>query len=145
MAGRPRKPDELKILQGTFRKDRDGVPAVVVPDGDVVPPDYLGDAALTFWHTIVPTMLSVGLAKPTDVPQLASMCEWWARHRRYSAILDAMDDNDKRLYQTTMLCAIASTNFDKIAARFGLTPSDRAKLRVDLGGGKKPIISRKRG
>lgn len=130
-AGRPRQPDEIKILNGTWRADRDGDPTTaVVADGEPTPPRYLKKEALAFWREIVPPLVANGIAKACDSAQLAIMCEWFARYCRLSRRLDRMRDNAKALYQTTVLCGICWTNFDKLASRFGLTPSDRSKLRI---------------
>jgi P27 family predicted phage terminase small subunit len=152
--GRPRQPDELKILRGTFRADRDGDPAEAVPaSGAPKPPTHLKGDGLKFWKQVVPGLVESGVAKACDAPALAMMCEWWARYRKLSMLLDedAPENNpvaqvlkEKQEYQRLVMLGIAWTNFDKVAARFGLTPSDRAKLR--LGGEKKKagVPSRRR-
>jgi phage terminase small subunit len=128
--GRPRKPIEAKILDGTYREDRDGpLPQAVFEGVPSPPPDMKGDA-LKFWKKHVPELVAKGIAKAIDGPQLALMCEWWAKYQRFSRMIEKMKNEDRRLVQAMTGCAIASDKFDKIAARFGLTPSDRAKLRV---------------
>lgn len=132
--GRPRKPDELKILDGTFRADKDGDPAVLVPgDGEPVPPGHLKGEALTFWKQIVLQLLKMGVAKVSDSAELAAMCEWHARYLRVSRALDrcpVTGAGSGKLSQLLVSASIAWDKFDRIACRFGLTPSDRAKLRV---------------
>jgi P27 family predicted phage terminase small subunit len=143
--GRPKKPDDLKILDGTWRRDRDGKPEErVQAEGEPVPPSHLKGESLSFWKHVVPGLIKSGVAKEADAPELAMMCEWWGRYRRYSRMLDRMKNNDKNLYQTTILCGIACTNFDKVASKFGLTPSDRAKLRVPNKPKEGGVMSRKR-
>jgi P27 family predicted phage terminase small subunit len=143
---RPRKPDELHVLEGTFRADRHGDPAVsVVADGQPTPPAHLRGDALAFWGEVVPGLVAAGVAKERDAAELAMMCEWWARYRRFSRLLDKMKNADKRLYQVTVQVGIAWTNFDRIACRFGLTPADRAKLRSTDKPAKSRVASRKRG
>jgi len=146
--GRPRKPIALKITEGTFRADRDGdLAAQVQAGGSPSPPEHLAGDALEFWNQVVPGLISAGVAAACDSPALAMMCEWWARHRRFSRQLDEMTIDPGEVYRTTILCGIAWTNFDKIASRFGLTPSDRAKLSVRPSGGasKGAVPARKRG
>lgn len=129
--GKPRKPDELKILDGTFRKDKDGDPAQsVIAEGEpAMPPHLKGDAA-AFWGEIVPQLLKMGVAKASDSAALAMMCEWWGRYRRFSRLLDRMPSTNPKQYRTLGMVGLAWMNFEKAAAKFGLTPSDRAKLRV---------------
>lgn len=145
-AGRPRKPDEMKILDGTWRADRDGDPSAdVVADGEPVPPSFLKGEALRFWREVVPGLVASGIAKARDSYQLAELCTWWARHRRLSRMIDTAKNADKRLHSLILMAGIAWMNFDKIAVRFGLTPSDRAKLRLPAARSGKPgIMTRKR-
>jgi P27 family predicted phage terminase small subunit len=132
MAGRPRKPTAAKILEGTWREDRDGDPALVVPAaGEPVCPVGLKGEALSMWERIVPRLVESGVARECDSDQLAAMCRWWARYRLGEKRLEKLQPGHKREYQQTLLVAICWTNFDKIASRFGMTPSDRAKLRLD--------------
>lgn len=143
--GRPRKPVAQKVAEGTFRPDRDGDPALQVEaSGLPVPPADLSAEALAFWNLIVPQLVASKVAAEADSTQLGMMCQWWARYQRYSEACDTLPIDDKGLYQMTVLCGIAWTNFDKIAARFGLTPSDRAKLRVDPSKAATRVDSRKR-
>lgn len=145
--GRPRKPDEVHILEGTFRPDRHGDPsASVVADGEPTPPRHLKGEALAFWKDTVPGLVTRKVAAACDSAALACMCDWWARHRKYCRALDRMKSTDRRLYQMTILAGIAWSNFDKIACRFGLTPGDRTKLRTPANEGKPPrVMARKRG
>jgi phage terminase small subunit len=144
--GRPRKPDDLKIADGTWRKDRDGDPSKKIPaTGDPVCPKHVRGEALAFWKANVPGLIASGVAKACDAPELAMMCEWHARYQKFSRVLGRMKGTDKRLYQVTVMLGIATQNFDKIAARFGLTPADRAKLRIDAGKRTSAVPSRKRG
>lgn len=143
--GRPRKPVAAKILDGSFRADRDGDPStLVLPGGTPQPPPDLAGEALAFWHKVVPGLVATRIAAACDTPSLAMMCEWWARYRTYARRLDEAPA-DKNTYQLMLQVGIATTNFDRLASRFGLTPADRNKLRVDAGGGRLPVAARKRG
>src|SRR4051812_48448069 len=95
--GRPRKPDEVKILEGTFRPCRDGSPAdAAQADGEPGRPKHLKGEALALWKDMVPGLVARGIAKAVDAAELTLMCEWWARHRRFGRALDRMKDTDKR-------------------------------------------------
>jgi P27 family predicted phage terminase small subunit len=145
-AGRPRKPDELKILEGTFRKDRDGDPSQAVQaTGEPAPPPHLKGEALAFWSEVVPGLVATGVAKAADAPALAGMCEWWARYRKLARRLDRMTGKAaKAMPQVVMMLGIAWDKFDRVAARFGLTPSDRAKLRLGDQQKTAGVMSRRR-
>lgn len=48
-AGRPKKPKEMKVLEGTFRKDRDAGTPLVQPGAFPEPPAYLNDRQRELW------------------------------------------------------------------------------------------------
>ena len=144
--GRPRKPVAQKLMEGTFRADRDGDPSLLVPSaGSPEPPSHLSGEALAFWWRVVPDLAASRIATERDSAELAIMCEWWARYRRYSDEVDGLNPQDKAAYQLTVLCGICCTNFDRVASKFGLNPSDRSKLRVDPATAPRRVESRRRG
>lgn len=132
--GRPRKPGTLHILEGTHRRDRHGDPAAVesMNLGEPVPPKYLKGWALRYWHEITPRLREMKCATAADSAALAQLCTWWAAARRFTLMLEKAKDGDKRLYRLASNLAMATNQFQAIACRFGLTPSDRAKLRVGV-------------
>lgn len=145
MPGRPKKPDDLHILEGTFREDRHGDPAErVILDGEPAPPEHLSDDAKAIWSVIVPPLTAAGVAKAADSVQLGIMVEWLARYRRYSAWLDKQGERSGKSRGLMYLVKSAAEAFDSIASRFGLTPTDRAKLRLPKAGVKAGVKSRSR-
>ena len=117
--GRPKKPDELHVLQGTWRKDRNGDPSTeCVAGGEPEMTRKLKGEALKYWRRLVPDLMASGLAKARDSEALTALCEWWAA---YGAAMDAGD---------TRTAAVAFDKWRTGAAAFGLTPMDRAKLRA---------------
>jgi phage terminase small subunit len=131
--GRPRKPVEARILDGTYKPSRHGPP----PDAgdEVAPPakpaDLDGDAAV-LWDTIVPMLATV--ARERDAPMLAELCWQWAELRRIKAVIAKKKPGAKGYNQLLVAAGICTDKFEKIASRFGLTPSDRAKLGVVQAG-----------
>lgn len=116
--GRPRKPDELHVLQGTWTATRHGDPeARVQADGEPVPSRKLTGPALAYWKRLVPGLVACGVAKARDGEALTAACEWWAA---YEAAMIAKDVRE---------AAVAFDRWRTLAAAFGLTPMDRAKLR----------------
>ena len=59
------------------------------------------------------------------------MCQWWAIYRHFDRALgEAMHDPDTS--GRVMRQTVASWDkFASIASQFGLTPADRAKLKVE--------------
>ncbi len=128
-AGRPRKPTEIKVLQGTYRRDRDGPLPADLPqlDGEIATPDFPDPAALEMWNTHIQQLIDARVVKPTDVPLAISMCELWGLYRSsYEAARKSPTDQDTRV----ALCSYW-TKFEQASARFGMNPSDRSRLRLD--------------
>lgn len=130
--GRPRTPDAIKLATGTWRKDRDGDPGAVVPSEGVPerPADVTGDAR-KLWESIVPGLIESGVATARDTTTLAEMCQWYKRYRKVAKELDRTRASNP--YYKDLLSATkwAWAEFDKIGGRFGLTPADRARLKVE--------------
>ncbi len=51
-SGQTRKPKELKVLEGTFRKDRDGGTPMVSAGAFPDPPEYLNDQQRALWREL---------------------------------------------------------------------------------------------
>jgi P27 family predicted phage terminase small subunit len=126
--GRPRKPTEKHDRDGSLRQDRHGgrknQPKA---DGVPTPPDSLTVEAKAHWNQVVPALVESGVAKAIDAPALAAMCESWA-DLQAARRLKGYDLQEKR--QRQMLINAALRAWRDLAARFGLTPADRAKLEV---------------
>lgn len=128
-AGRPRKPTELKVKQGTYRADRDGPLPEDLPhlDGEIATPEFPDPAAKAMWEDHIQPLIGLSVVKPTDVPLAISMCQLWGLYCEcYEAARLDPTDQDTRV-------AVCSywTKFEQAAARFGMNPSDRSRLRLD--------------
>lgn len=138
--GRPRKPIEKHVLDGTFRADRHG-PA---PDdlGAVRPPAKpadLGGAAGEFWDRLLAVL--TGVVRERDGEQLAELCRWWARIQKFGAALDKAQPGSIGCGRLMAQASTAAATFDRIAKRFGLTPADRASLHVEQAGPAKAKVA----
>lgn len=135
MRGRPRKPVADLALEDRFRSDRHGDPVTVwQPAGAPTPPDWLSDDARQLWQSLVPSLAARGVATAVDTAELGGLCDWWARYRQVSRALDAVADiKSTEYYRLQILAGAAWKNFATAASKFGLNPSDRARLRIDSG------------
>lgn len=130
--GRTKDPVALKLAKGTYRGDKDG-PVVLLPGGSPVkPPDVAADpVANEFWDTTV-TQLGT-LLRDRDGPELAELARWHSRVLAAAAALNAVDAADVKLFgRAVRTCQVTTFNFDKLASKFGMTPGDRRRLRIDL-------------
>ena len=126
--GRPPKTTSELKLTGTWRADRHGDRADVTPQGRPVKPDDLDADAADLWDAIIDGCLARG-ADSADAPALSSMCRWWSVYIRCDRKMAGDDPN----YKAGVLASMAYKQFSQMAAKFGLTPVDRAKLKMDPG------------
>lgn len=142
---RPKKPIEEKVLDGTYRKSRHGpLPENLEKwrqgEGDAPgPPEKpadLDEAAGLMWDRVIATR--PGSIWPSDGPLLKVFCVWWSLFEK-TAVKAAED----LTAQTFTPLGIATDKVEKLAARFGLTPKDRAALPVvDVGPKKAKVETR---
>jgi len=129
---RPRKTDIEKRLAGTFRQDRSDGRSVVTPiEGELTRPDDLTGAAVALWDKIVPDLQKSGVACPVDSTMLGDMCRWYSRYVRWAAALDCADPMDDKSKGLLLGAGRCWKSFDDLAARFGMTPGDRQRLRIE--------------
>lgn len=135
--GRPRKPLEQHVLEGTYRADRHGpLPSGAggLPSGAVpAKPRGLSGEAGRAWDEL--TRLLGGVLKASDGLMLSEAAKWmgWAREvEKLLKKLTPADDAFPRLLRSRALCG---TQLDRVLNRFGLTPADRAKLGAPTDNG----------
>lgn len=142
MAGRPKKPVEMKKLEGTYRKDRDEQ-REIVQDTLVKTPVILNALSVScpksitdkycrkYWKTLTKMLLSIHVLSAGDLPQLETMFVYLQKLREVQAdfvqtsVLDEEFDLLEKRY--TRL----STRFDQLASKYYVSPADRAKLKID--------------
>ena len=140
MRGRKRRPVESRLLDGTYEPGRHGP----LPDADeptdppIRPADLTGNAR-KFWDELVRLLANV--ARERDGPLLADLCRWRAELARVRVELKRTRPGAKGYNQLLIGAGICSDKMDKIASRFGLTPSDRARLRAESPVVQKPRVA----
>jgi len=139
------KPAILHIADGTHRRDRHGDPAAIVasPGTPERPKELAGDAK-KLWDAIVPGLVESGVATERDAVELAEMCQWFKRYKKAAKECDRTAASNPYYRQLLLATKTAWGEFDGIASRFGLTPSDRARLKVEPKQ-KSGVATRKRG
>lgn len=81
----------------------------------------------------------VGTLAEVDTSSLHALCDTWTLYRKSVELaMNAPADKELRCAVTGYLGA-----FDRLASKFGLTPSDRAAIKLESKA-KKGIQSRKR-
>jgi phage terminase small subunit len=116
--GRPPKPTAILALNGGLRKGRhDEREREPQPEGDAFCVGELDEEAQRCWEWVQPRLIQLGLATELDSHELTAMCQWWSKFQQFRAL----DDVNKM--------ATAYKSFRTIAAKFGLTPTDRVGLQ----------------
>ena len=145
----PRKPTKLKLIHGTFRKDR--APANE-PEPEKVtdiprPPSYLDKYAKKLWKSLAGELVEKGILTVVDIPALEITCELYGQYRlAHEAVFCPVDpETGKKVKRSlaeymegrnsqTMPEHIAMTKafsmFRAYLIEFGLTPASRSRLDV---------------
>lgn len=144
--GPRKKPSAQARLEGARDvNDDEPIPA----EGDVFPPAWLvalgheadigTETGLDVWHRLAPDLVRTGVLTPWDVDEFAVFCDAVINHRLAAAevakhgllVYGAKGNLVKN--PATQLTRDYADVMVKIGARFGLSPSDRAGLRVERG------------
>lgn len=140
MPGPPKLPAEVKKQRGTFRPHRDGPEEHKMdklPVAKLERPKDLCKVAGNLWDRLIPAMVKIDMLREVDVPIATGMCRWFAiwkdldqriRDWKPSKEYDAMD-NERLIALIQRRASDAWKNFSAAAAKLGLTPADRARIR----------------
>jgi P27 family predicted phage terminase small subunit len=142
--GRPKKPTKLSVLHGD-RKDRINTREPQPAELSVEPPGWLTSDAREVWDRLADDLRVKGVLTVWDTEAFACWCDAVARRRNAAQALDRegevieMPVFNKNGEQTgnrlgknpwTLVLNEADAQVQRYAARFGLTPSDRASLSI---------------
>ncbi|WP_234734510.1 phage terminase small subunit P27 family [Tellurirhabdus bombi] len=143
--GRPRKPVEVKILEGTHRKDREvaspAQPTLLIEMPE--PPCPLGRFALGIWVSRCTWLMDMNLLGTTDREALAQYCIEMANYFKYNRFLEKdgefkeIQDEEGNFikYVTHPYVAMRDAAFSKanqLSTKFGFTPGDRSKISAGV-------------
>ena len=136
-SGRRAIPINNLVDSGTYRPSRHGA----LPDsaeGEPTMPRDLDATARAYWRQVVPDLVSRGLAKAVDAGALRQLCELWSLYRK------AMKEAQKNPAEMARVVKVYFDAHQALAARFGLTPKDRQKLRMPPKQDSAKVASRER-
>jgi phage terminase small subunit len=140
--GRKPVPVETLKLHGTYRKGRHGerelAPEAV---GAPVRPSHLTEEAAEFWEFVVAELVANGTVRRLDTMELTAAAEMWQLYRKTVALAKSDPlDKEIRVGVTAYLSA-----WESMAAKLGLNPADRQKLRSENKPKKTGVPTRSRG
>lgn len=142
--GRPRKPAEEHHANGNYRPGKHG-PLPTVPDPVEAPPDKpadLSDDVAAKWDSVVPALAH--LLRPRDGGLLVELCRWLVRADQIEEALGTRTPGTKGFASLLVAAATATNALLALSQRFGLTPADRAKIKVVVpitGPASKPKVA----
>jgi len=142
--GRPSKPVGIKLLQGTFRKDRDGAAAAreaaKPPTGPGQEPDWLKGEAKWAWRQLSKLLGPDGanILDRTDRHALILLCNTYLEYRtahrhveKYGQVYETSDQNGNRILRENPSVRIrdrAENKLNRWMTEFGLTPLARKNI-----------------
>ena len=142
-------PTAMKLVKGE-RKDRLNVSEPIPDLEEIVAPDWLSEDALVVWDEYAPRLERRKVLTAWDAEAFAGWCDAVVRRRNAVAHLDdegevttqeVFDRSGKntgsRSVRNPWMLVWKSANevVQSVGARFGLTPSERSQLNVNVGVG----------
>lgn len=141
-AGRPRKPLEIKELQGTTELSRLNTNRVVLDVVSYVPPVPVGYAMNDFekqnYFEVCELLISVGLLTLADLPAIITYVKTMNIQKAAFEELEqrgvfVMQDNGQYKESRAVNVVAATTKILKdFWGRFGFTPADRERLSMGI-------------
>jgi P27 family predicted phage terminase small subunit len=146
-----RKPSGRKIIEGTFRKDRnpehEPEPEKVeeVPN----PPSYLGHFAKALWKKLAGEMVRAGILTTVDIPALEMLCASYEEYREARDAVYTTQQGKPRTLRKYMRGKNSQTmpeynamknafaTYKSFMVEFGLSPASRNRIEVKPRKGEK--------
>ena len=137
--GMPRKPDALKKLHGTARKDRT-VESTATPTGMPTRPTGLSPQATRVWKSLGPKLHGLGLLAEIDQSTFAVYCQAYADWLEVTRVLNKRGianwytETESGYRQVIPEVAVRDKVYQvmqRLETRFGLDPSSRSGIATD--------------
>lgn len=148
MVGRPRKPTQQKVLQGTFRKDQENLNE---PKYDPVrldhadPPPYLNKYAKTYWKQYLPELIEKRIVTAQSLPAFEMLAQTFGDWKEAEYAMTHIGKKKRSIAQYMaerghamnkmpewVMAKSARADFYRFASHFGLTPSTQAKVSIPV-------------
>lgn len=135
-----RRPTALMALEGTkeeFNKE-DAINLANGSLGKAKMPDWLSKEAKEEWQRLAPKLEALGLLTAHDEIAFAAYCQAYAKWREAEIFMNengTIVRTDSGYWQQVPQVTISTQNLKimmNLSSRFGLTPSDRARLDLEV-------------
>lgn len=142
MAGRKKKPTNLTIVQGTFRKDRANNKQKVKGDmqSDISCSPWLDEEAKKEWQRVAPGLQSRGILTSVDRAALEAYCVAYARWQAAEKLIEekgltvaTVNRDGGKMIRKNPAVGIAEDSMKimrSFASEFGMTPSSNCSMNV---------------
>lgn len=140
MPGRPRKPIEIKKLEGTYRKDRDWTSEMPTFDPVLAAdpaPEFFDEYEMQEYEFLTRTLIRNNVLKDIDMNLVIMYCLEMGKYMRYSQFckengISFMSANGNvRTRPEVSAMNDALMNVLRIATKLGISPTDRSRLKID--------------
>ena len=135
--GRPRTPTKVLQLRGTFRPDRHGgaEPPAQLLEKIPRPPKHFGDAARRIWRQTAKTLIAMELLTAADLGALEGYCIAYERALDAEAVVKlegrvVKTSQGFKRHPELVTAEKARADMRKYEQLFGMSPADRARLRL---------------
>jgi P27 family predicted phage terminase small subunit len=138
MRGRKPKPTHLKLVQGNPGKRALNDQEPPAPPAIPKPPSYLTKEAKREWRSLAPMLKAAGLLTNLDGNALGLLCSAIARSNEAERELAAngsiitTPSGIQRVSPWALIANKASKQVIALCVEFGMTPSARTRVKVDL-------------
>lgn len=139
MPGPPKKPSNLKLVEGTYREDRvaknEPKPKVRVPKA----PKHFSELALEEWDRIVNELAELGLMTNLDRAALVAYCEFWeayviaAEKLKKGGMVRTSSNGNTYENPYFSIKKRAAEMMHKFLIEFGMTPASRTRISANGG------------
>jgi P27 family predicted phage terminase small subunit len=138
MAGRPRKPVEIKKQQGTFQKCRElAAPMIVeLSEGVPQPPAHLNALGFEYWDITCKELKNNHLLTGVDLGLVAGYCNELGLYKKACGMTEAEGEvvlnrfGDKVISPWYDVRSRALKQATQMGQLFGVTPSARGKIET---------------
>ncbi len=144
--GRPKKPDEVKKLQGTYRGDRssNSQPAFT---GTPLLPRWLDGRARLEWQRVAPQLRKLGMLTEADLAMFAAYCQAFGDYVDLTVRLGNMEATvmvtEKGYAMARPEVAQRRAAYQQMrecAREFGFTPASRTAIRLQIESEQEPDV-----
>lgn len=138
LRGRPKKPQELAILHGDFKKNpqRLNKNAPLVSRELPICPEHLDDIARERWQFVVTQLTNMQLQSLVDGPLIEQYCRAYSQWRKMLKLIDehgytvSTSDGAEKVSPYVTIEGRLWDQMERALGKFGFNPSARSSLYV---------------